>query len=152
MNISIILGTSGKRVDALDVLSTEETSRSRLMNFKLSASKLVVDEMIKHLMLKENLPVRLEPKIISALYDRFLSSDWSIFSVLQSLKLALLDHFAEVDSAFLCLMDKDDEEIEGHCSELGIDRDLAKRAVEINCELRKKVRPFVLECVIRAGE
>lgn len=152
VDISVILGMTGKSEGAHAVLSCEQTSRLKLANFKLTEAKHVVDELMERLILQAALPVRLEPSVISRLYDRFLSSDSSIFNFLQALKLALLDHFSTVPTAFLSMAKTpEDPNLVAQCAKANIQLNHAREAIRHNDELRTVIRPFLLSCVVETG-
>ena len=153
IEISVILGMTGKSVGAHGIFSCEQTSRLRLSNFKLIAAKHVVDELMNRLIVQEALPVRLEPTVISHLYDRFLSSDSSIFNFLQALKVALMDHFCTVATAFLSMFKSaDDPALEDACKPCQLPVEDVRSAIRENQELRSAIRPFLLACIIQTGK
>lgn len=99
------------------------------------------------------MPVRLGPKIISSLYDQFLSSDSSVFNFLQAIKLTLLDHFARVETAFIGLADdQHDERLERLCKEKKLKLERVQEAIAENRDLTRNIRPFILKCILATGK
>jgi len=99
----VLLGLSSANMSGVHgFLPRSLTGRMRMRKFYTADSLSSFDHLFRVLFINRVIPIRLGPKTLSWLSDRFLAHDYSIEGFLHALKFILLDHYSSKDLTFLC--------------------------------------------------
>ena len=99
----LVLGLSSTSISGVHAfLPRTITGRMRMRKFYTPDSLTVFDKLVRVLFIDRVVPLRLGPKTLSWLSNRFLGHDYSLEGFLCALKYILLDHYWKNDLSFLC--------------------------------------------------
>ena len=114
----VVLGLSSTSISGVHAfLPRSITGRMRIRKFYTPDSLSTFDKLVRVLFIDRIVPLKLGPKTISWLSNRFLGHDYSLEGFLSALKFILLDHYWKNELSFLCDAHHEYSLVQSSCKE-----------------------------------